>query len=94
MVTTRNQELSTEKGSKSEQPEQTEGTISEAPTPSEPNDGKNEDDAASQARDRQARFKALQARAVSIYSSCSKALFCLFCNTKLTLHRNPPRNAT
>ena len=93
MVTTRNQELSTEEGSKPEQPEQTETTISEDPTPSEPNGGKKEDDAASKARDRQARFKALQARAVSKHS-CPEALLYLRSIIILTLHRNLPRNAT
>ncbi|KAJ6127364.1 Pre-mRNA-splicing factor syf2 [Penicillium sp. IBT 18751x] len=65
MVQTRDQDLSTEEGPKPDHPEQTETSVSEDPTPSEPKDGKTEDDAASKARERQARFKALQARAKS-----------------------------
>jgi len=66
MVNTRKQELSTEEGSNTEQPEQSEIATSEAVTTSEPNDDKKESDAAAKAQDRQARFKALQARAVSL----------------------------
>jgi pre-mRNA-splicing factor SYF2 len=65
MVKTRKQELSAEESQNTEQPEQTETATNEAPTTSEPADEKKEGDAASKARDRQARFKALQARAVS-----------------------------
>jgi hypothetical protein len=65
MVKTRKQELSAEESPNTEQPEQTETATNEAPTTSEPADEKKEGDAASKARDRQARFKALQARAVS-----------------------------
>jgi hypothetical protein len=74
MVTTRKQELSTEESSHATQPEQTENVTTEASTISEPNDDKTEDDAASKARDRQARFKALQARAVSTIF-CFETLF-------------------
>lgn len=68
MVTTRKQELSAEESSNVEKPEQTETATNEAPSTSEPNEEKKDDDAAAKARDRQARFKALQARAVSIHS--------------------------
>lgn len=74
MVTTRKQELSTEESSNATQPEQTENATTEASTISEPNDEKTEGDAASKAHDRQARFKALQARAVST-PSCYETLF-------------------
>lgn len=68
MVTTRKQEHSAEQSSNVEKPEQAETATNEAPSTSEPNEEKKDDDAAAKARDRQARFKALQARAVSIHS--------------------------
>ncbi|KAJ5216343.1 Pre-mRNA-splicing factor syf2 [Penicillium cinerascens] len=65
MVTTRKQELSAEESSNIEKHEQAETATNEAPFSSEPNEEKKDDDAAGKARDRQARFKALQARAKS-----------------------------
>ncbi|KAJ5584183.1 pre-mRNA-splicing factor syf2 [Penicillium hispanicum] len=62
MPKTRKQELS-EKDA--EQPEQVETAPVDTPAPVEPKDEKREDDATTKARDRQERFKALQARAKS-----------------------------
>lgn len=65
MPRTRKQEFSAEEEAKAEQVEQTEAVTEDTPTSSEPNVENKEDDAAAKARERQARFKALQARAVS-----------------------------
>ncbi len=65
MPRTRKQESSAEKESKAEQVEQTETATEDTPISSEPNAENKDDDAAAKARERQARFKALQARAVS-----------------------------
>lgn len=64
MPKTRKQERSAEEEKNAEQLERTEDVTKDTPTSSEPNVVK-EDDAAAKARERQARFKALQARAVS-----------------------------
>lgn len=69
MPRTRKQEFSAEEESKAEQVEQTEAATEDKPTSSEPNAENKEDDAAAKARERQARFKALQARAVSDFPS-------------------------
>lgn len=65
MPQTRNQVSSAVEEKKPEQHEQTEDVTEDTPASSEPNVEKKEDDAAAKARERQARFKALQARAVS-----------------------------
>lgn len=64
MPKTRKRESPAEEEKRPEQREETED-ITETPASSEPNVEKKEDDAAAKARERQARFKALQARAVS-----------------------------
>lgn len=70
MPKTRKQE-SSEKDA--EQPEQVETVPVDTPAPAEPKDEKKEDDATTMARERQERFKALQARAVSVYSGRRRA---------------------
>lgn len=64
MPKTRKGTSSTEDTATTEQPEQVEAP-QDTPSSSKPVAEKQEDDAASKAQDRKARFKALQARAVS-----------------------------
>lgn len=65
MPRTRNQEHSLEEEKRPEKSDQNEDVSEDTPAAPEPNVEQKEDDAAAKARERQARFKALQARAVS-----------------------------
>lgn len=65
MPKTRKEESSVEEESNAGQPQQVEIASNDTPTSSGPNVEKKDDDVTAKARDRQARFKALQARAVS-----------------------------
>lgn len=64
MPKTRKETSSAEDTATADQPEQVEAPPKDIPSSSEPADEKNEDDTATKAQDRKARFKALQARAV------------------------------
>lgn len=64
MPKTRKGTSSAEDTATADQPEQVEAPPKDTPSSSEPADEKKEDDAATKAQDRKARFKALQARAV------------------------------
>lgn len=82
MPRTRKQESSTEEARNTEPLKQEEEASKEMPTVSEPNVENEESDATVKARERQARFKALQARAVSgsAGQACDPSVNLSFCS--------------